>query len=393
MDWTDVARRIAGGEDARTEFKQSLSNFGSIGRTLCAFANGSGGLLVLGVNDSGEIAGLREDPDRVQERLTSLLQSGCNKPVPAECGVRRADQGWVHWVDVPRHLRGFEPFSRSGRFWIRRGRSTVAPSSSELQELMNTFGLVLTEKLVIPSATVDDIDIGAFQDFMRAQGREMDEEPQPPIEDDLRNASVCGAWEGAVRPTLYGLAVFGRNLQGHPQTGSFMVKCAAYAGQDRAGDVLSVGEAKGRLEDQVHRALGWFKSLGHKEAYSGLYRTDIPLLPDGVVREALVNGVIHRDYAIVGSSVMLEVFDDRVDVTSPGVLPNHMSVDEARLGGAPRSRNELMANAMVVARLMEQRGRGWLLMRRLMRDFNGTEPLLANSRGGGYVRATFPLAQ
>ncbi len=131
------------------------------------------------------------------------------------------------------------------------------------------------------------------------------------------------------------------------------------------------------------RAMGWFRSLGHGERYRGIYREDLPLMPENVLREALVNAVIHRDYAQTGTSVLLEVFSDRIDVTSPGTLPNHMTVAQATGGGAPRSRNEMMANAMVVRRLMERRGRGWLLMRRGMRDFNETEPELINEVEGG----------
>ena len=71
-------------------------------------------------------------------------------------------------------------------------------------------------------------------------------------------------------------------------------------------------------------------------------------MPESALREALVNAVIHRDYAVTGSQILLDVFDDRVAVTSPGALPNHMTVEQARRGGAPRSRNEMMANAMVV---------------------------------------------
>ena len=115
--------------------------------------------------------------------------------------------------------------------------------------------------------------------------------------------------------------------------------------------------------------MGWFRSLGRREMYDGIHRRDIPPVPELALREALVNAVIHRDYAITGSQVMLEVFDDRVVVTSPGALPNHMTVDQARQGGAPRSRNEMMANAMVVGGLMERRGRGWLTMRHTMRRF------------------------
>lgn len=129
MDWPEVLRRIKSGENSRTEFKRGLGDFGALGRTLCAFANGDGGLLVIGVDNPDVIAGAREDPERAQERLTNFLQNGCGEPVTADCDRYLTDTGWVHWVDVPRQRRGYEPFSYDGRFWIRRGRATVAPSS------------------------------------------------------------------------------------------------------------------------------------------------------------------------------------------------------------------------------------------------------------------------
>ncbi len=389
MEWSEVLRRIEGGESRHTEFKQSLSDFSSIGRTLCAFANGDGGLLVIGAIDPGIITGTREDPESVQERFTNFLQNGCGKAISGECDSHHTEEGWVHWVVVPRHQRGYEPFSYNGRYWIRRVRSTVAPSPSELQELLNAFGLVLTEKQVIASAEVSDIDVNTFKSFMQAQGKELDREPQPDIESDMSNASVCDQLNGTLRPTLYGLMVFGRDPQGFPHATSLYIQCSRYGGVDQASDVLSAGESRGRLDEQVHRSMGWFRSLGRKEIYEGLYREDVSLIPEEVLREALVNAVIHRDYAIAGSQVMLEVFDDRIVVTSPGALPNHMTVEQAQMGGAPRSRNEMMANAMVVRGLMERRGRGWLAMRHAMHNFNGTEPTLENFVDDRLVRVTF----
>ena len=392
MEWPDVARRIAAGEDARTEFKRGSGDLRSVGKTLCAFANGDGGLIVIGVDDAARtVVGVEADPETVQERLTSLLHTGCGKPVSAHCGRHHSVSGWVHWIDVHRHQRGYEPFAYDGRFWVRRGRATVAPSPSELQGLMNAFGFVLTEQQVVSSATVDDLDFGAVRTFMQAQGMDTDQTPQPAHEDDLRNASIAEELDGVLRPTLYGLMVFGRDPQAFPQTLSLFVQCAAYAGADQAAAVLSAGEGKGRLEDQVNRAMGWFRSLGRREVYQGLYRRDVPPLPEAALREALVNAVIHRDYVVTGSQVLLEVFDDRIVVTSPGALPNHMTVDQARMGGAPRSRNEMMANAMVVWGLMERRGRGWLTMRHAMRHFNGTEPTLTNDERNRFVRVTFRL--
>ena len=246
-----------------------------------------------------------------------------------------------------------------------------------------------TEQQIIPSAVVDDIDFDAVRAFLKAQGLDTDAAPQPTRDDDLRNASVAEDLDGVLRPTLYGLMVFGRDPQRFPHTLNLFVQCAAYGGTDQAAEVLSAGEGRGRIEDQVQRAMGWFRSLGRREIYEGLRRRDVPPMPESALREALVNAVIHRDYAITGSQIMLEAFDDRIVVTSPGALPNHMTVEQARRGGTPRSRNEMMANAMVVRGLMERRGRGWLTMRHAMTRFNGTEPELVNDERNRLVRVTF----
>ena len=391
MEWLDVLRRIEAGEDDATEFKRGLGDGSRVRRALCAFGNGNGGLIVLGVEDSGEIVGVREDAEKVQERLTGFLQTGCSVPVSGRSGRHDDPNGWVHWIEVPRQQRGFEPLHCDGRFWIRRQRSTVEPSPSERQELFNNFGFVLTEEQVIRAAGRDDIDPGAFRGFLRAQGLDADEEPQPSSEEDMRNAGVLVESDGQLHATLFGVMAFGRDPQNQPQTSSFFVQCAAYAGTDSGADVLSVGESKGRLEEQVRRSLGWFASLGRTETYRGVLREDNRQDLERALREALVNAVIHREYAITGSPVLFEVFSDRIDVTSPGTLPNHMAVESVRAGSRPRSRNESMAHAMVVARLMERRGRGWPVMRRAMREFNGTEPELVNEERGKFVRVSFRI--
>lgn len=391
MEWAEVAKRIEEGEGRRTAFQRQAEELAGIGKAICAFANSDGGLIVLGVDDTGRAVGVRDDPEAVQERLTGFLHTGCSVPVSARCGTHRVPDGWIHWIDVPRQMRRFEPLHYRGRYWIRRERSSVEPSASERQELFNNFGFVLTEEQIIRAATPADIDVVEFQSFLRAQGLETEAEPQPASEVAMRNFRVLEEGDGSLHPTLYGLMTFGKAPQAHPQTTSFLIRCAAYAGKDRATDVISAADSRGRLDEQVEHAVGWLRSLGWQERYEGLLRYDTPLVPDLAIREALVNAVIHREYAVTGASVMLEVFSDRIEITSPGNLPNRMRVENVKAGGGPKSRNESMANAMVVKRMMERRGRGWPVMRQALRLFNGTEPELLNDEGGRYVRVTFRL--
>ena len=390
MDWLDILTNIEAGESRKTEFKRGLGDLSAIGKAICAFANTEGGVIILGVDNSQEIVGVRENAEKVQERITGFLQSGCSAPVSARSGRHEDPRGWVHWIEVPRQ-RGFEPLRYDGRVWVRRERSSVEPSSTELQELYNAFGYIITEERTIQAATPAHIDIETFRLHLHSLGFETEEDPQPHDEDDLRNRGILAELGDSLHPTLYGILAFGKAPQSYSQTSNFWVRCFAYEGGDQASNLLQEANAKGRLDEQVHRAIGWFESLGWFESYHGLIREDRPLLPAAALREVLVNAVVHRDYAIMGSHVFLEVFDRRVDVTSPGSLPNNMTVDAVRAGFHPRSRNQLMANYMLDCGFMERRGRGWHVMYRAMREFNGTQPDIIQESPNGYVRVTFHL--
>ena len=106
MEWLDVLQRIEAGEDWRTEFKRGLGDLSDIGKAICAFGNGDGGLIILGVDDAGAIVGVKVDEERVQERLTSFLQSGCSVPVSARCGRHEDPTGWVLWLHASARPHG-----------------------------------------------------------------------------------------------------------------------------------------------------------------------------------------------------------------------------------------------------------------------------------------------
>ena len=389
MDWLDILTKIEGGQGAHTEFRSGL-DLPAVGRDICAFANTDGGVLILGVTDAGRIVGIDGDHQSVQERLTSFLHSCCGSPVSAVLGRHEDPNGWVHWIQVPRQ-HGPEPFQYDGRVWVRRGQSSVEPSPVELQELYRMFGYILTEERTIQAAAASDVDIEVFREYLRRQGVATEAGPQPSDTDDLRNRGVLDDPVGEPRLTLYGALAFGRDPQAYPQTRNFVVECVAYGGGDQASKPLLVGKAAGRLGEQVERSVHWFSGLGRLESYRGLMREDSYLLPLEALRESLVNAVAHRDYTITGSKILLEVFEGHVDITSPGGLPNRISVESVMAGGRPRSRNQSMAHYMVAMGFVEQRGRGWPIMRDAMVRFNDTEPEISQGDEGAFVRVRFHL--
>ena len=390
MDWNGILNRIESGEGETTEFTQGLGDGSKVRRVICAFANTEGGVLILGVADDRRVVGVREDAEAVQERLTGFLSTGCSSPVSAKTGRHKDTNGWVHWVEVPRQ-RGFEPLRCEGRVWIRRARSTTEPSATELQELYNAFGYILTEERTIEAADSSHLDLQKFDAYLAVQGLDSSEGPQPDSQSDLRNCGALADSGGELRPTLYGVLAFGKTPQKYVQTANFWVEGVAYEGQNRASNVLQVAQAKGTVDEQVSRAMGWFAGLGRFESYGELRREDRWLLPGKALREAIVNAVVHRDYALVGSHILLEVFEDHVDVTSPGALPNHMDEEHVLRGALPRARNQQLAHFMLANGFMERRGRGWPIMREEMMAFNGTEPSLLHDKENRVVQVRFSL--
>lgn len=390
MIWSEVLQRIEQGQGAQAEFKRGLGNLSTLGRAICSFANTSGGVLIIGVSDASKVVGVRGNPDKLHERLASFLQTGCSTPVHARIGRQESAEGWVFWIEVPRQ-RGFEPMRHNGRVWVRRDRTSVEPSATELQELYNAFGYVLTEERAILDAPPSHIDLEAFREYLKRMRIDTSSHPQPDSEADLRNRGVIVEVGDEACATLYGVMAFGRDPQRYRRTSNFRIECVAYAGIDRSGEVLQVANGSGRIDEQVERAVGWFLGLGRFESYGDLIREDRHLLPRLAIREALANAVTHRDYAITGSKILLEVFDDRVDVTSPGCLPNGLTLERVRAGANPRSRNEYLAHFMSAMGFAEQRGRGWMIMRSEMRAFNGSEPELLEDNQSKFVRVTFRL--
>ena len=388
MDWIDVLQQIQAGESGRTE----LGRFRSFSdkdwqQAVCAFANTEGGLIVLGVTDDRIIDGVPMDPQAVQEHLSDALHNGFNAPVQARLGYHQDPNGWVHWIEVA-CVRGPEPIRLKGRVLVRRGRQTDEPSASELQELYNIFGLIFTEERVVPGTRADDIEPGAFRAYMQRKGVDLDAEPLP-LETDLFNREILDRdFSGDLRATLFGLMCFGKSPQIHPPTRNLWVDLVAYAGTDRGDDILLAGEARGRLDQQVEHAESWLKSLGRHERYAEMRRADLWPVPLTAFRECVVNAVAHRDYAILGTRVLVEVFDDRIVVTSPGALPSHKRPASVLAGGTPRSRNESIANFLFDLGLMEQRGSGYPRITRAMRQFNGTVPRLEQDRDERWVRVT-----
>ena len=113
----------------------------------------------------------------------------------------------------------------------------------------NAAGGIVTEERAIPDAPPSHIDLGAFRSYLQHLGFDTTNDPQPDSDNDLRNRDVIVEIGGNMHVTLYGILAFGRDPQRYRRTRNFRIECVAYAGDDRACEVLQVANAAGRLDE------------------------------------------------------------------------------------------------------------------------------------------------
>lgn len=383
MDWNEAERHLVAGRDDRTEFMPSLDDLSTVGRTICAFANSRGGVLFLGANASGEIVGVEDDPVEVGDWLDDLLDTGFTSPVPATRGRRRCGAGWVHWIDTP-SLRFLGGVRFEGGFWMRNAWATLEPSPVEVQRLLRDALAFGRDTSLLRGARPEDLDPEAVRLFLaRSGGRSRGPGSERLL--DLLGATVRS--EGRCYVSLSGLLAFGRSPQAFRPARACTVRCTAYWKEFRDWDLMLSSEVGGRFDEQVRGARRWFDRLGWRTLYDGRYRDRGRLLPPTILSEALANAVAHRDYGIPDRSVRLEVFEDRVEVTSPGSLPDLLSLQSLDRG-LQRARNLLAFEALSVAGFTVGCGSGVWRMRSAMRAFNGTEVGFENDTKNQHFRVT-----
>ena len=129
---------------------------------------------------------------------------------------------------------------------------------------VRTFGGVSTELSTIEAADSSHLYLQKFAAYLVAQRLEG---AQPDLQSALRNCGALADLGGELRATLYGVLAFGKTPQKYVQTANFWVEGVAYEGSNRASNVLQVAEAKGTVDEQVSRAMGWFTGLGRFESY------------------------------------------------------------------------------------------------------------------------------
>jgi ATP-dependent DNA helicase RecG len=366
----DILALIAGGEGQTVEFKRDVSQWSDTASELIALANSSGGILLAGVADDGQIVGV-PDPDAAMNALANISRDNCRPSLYPL--IERVEVNGLTVIAVRVDKRTGPPYeNNSGQCYIRVGATKQLASPQQRARLLQQAGLYHFDETPVSGTTIDDLDHEAFRLYFEKIARQSIESIGLSWEQLLEGTRVATTVDDVQRLTVAGLLVFGWEPQHHLRQSR--ISAVRFLGDDVAADRLNPQELNGTLPRLVKNVADYARQyVGVYSRVEGLVRSDKLFYPEPVIREAIVNAIAHRDYGIVGSQVRVFIFDNRFEVRSPGGLPNSMTLESIRLYNH-ESRNPLIAQFLNRLGLMEEFGAGVPTMIRLMREHNGTEP-------------------
>ena len=345
-----IAQLLSMPEGKTLEFKRDLSSPRNILKTLVAFANTSGGRLFIGVEDgSGEILGV-ESPLDEEERLCNLIADNIEPRLVPNVELISFEDKTLLGVEV--YPSGSRPhwIKKEGAevgVYVRLGSSNRKADRELIAELKRTAEGKSFDEQVLPDRTVDDLDFDAAAACF--------ERHRKLLEKDLESLRLVARYQGHLVPTVGGMLLFGKDRELiFPDA---WIQCGRFIGKDKAAifDHIEIHE---HLPVAVERVIEFLKKHAMRGAdFSELRRRDVWSIPLTILREAVVNAVVHADYSQRGAPIRVAFFDDRIEIENPGILLPGLTVEDM-LQGVSRIRNHVIARVFRELDLIEQWGSG-----------------------------------
>lgn len=363
------------------EFKSESVNVDDLADEFVAFANSDGGELWLGIEDDGTASGLSRS---YEEDVMNLCRTACIPPIIVRYEEFEEDSKRIAKVTVPGGKD--KPYYTSrNRYYIRVGSTKRVASREELIRLFQASGAVHYDVVEVERAKITDLDIGQIGEYFTRYNISFFDEPES---ERLRLMSAADLVGENGKPTIAGMLVFGlapeRLL---PQSG---IDFAHFAGDEITADLLDKQNIRSALPRQVENGLAAIKSnLPVASTIQGARRVEAQHYPDRVFRELLVNACVHRNYSITGSNIRVLLFQNRLEVRSPGRLPNTVRLEKLPVGTS-FARNPVLVRLMENLGYVDKLGRGLPMVWQEARKLNQTVEF---SEEGEEFVVTLPLPQ
>jgi ATP-dependent DNA helicase RecG len=325
---TELMRLVRGGEDTYLELKVKLSNSERIAQGIVALANTGGGVIVFGVNDQLRVEGV-DHPEEVQDELVRICREEIQPPIIPFIDRLAFDNGRrIVALEVEGKRRPYR--TRDGRFFIRIGAEKRETTPEELATLLDDARPLSYETLIIPRATINDVDEAHLWSFMRAfEGGAFDEATAKgyPTAEILEKYLLLGTRvSDEVAPTVAALLLFGKDESVARLLPRASIVATRFSGDTTQAPVVERIELRGNLATIYESSLRFVKRYCD---LSDARPNRIPIedaealvvaranYHRGVVSEAIANALMHRDLALRDITTRLHIFDRAIEVVNP----------------------------------------------------------------------------
>ena len=342
----EIARQLRLGEDSHWEFKSvefagdkpKSPRRGDLADEIAAFANADGGVLLCGVTDGGAVEGMsRARMDELERLVAEVCADSIEPPIYPVILRRESKEGAPFLlVSIP---PGYAQHDSPGGSYRRVGSSRRRMTADERLRLAQRRGqarFLWFDKQIVPGTGFGTLDRTLWSSLLSAEGAA---NPEPALE---KMALLAPDEAGVPRATVAGILLCTQNPENWLPNAR--ISAARYRGTDRASGQVDAQEIAGPLNRQIAGAVAFAIRNMQVSARKDPARADLPQYSDKALFEAVVNAVAHRDYAMRSSAIRLSMFADRLEIQSPGSLPNTLTVESMEVRQA--TRNEALASAL-----------------------------------------------
>jgi ATP-dependent DNA helicase RecG len=344
-------------EGKTVEFKRDLSSPKNLLKTLVAFANTAGGRVIVGVDDKvREPLGV-ESPLDEEERLTNLIADSIEPRLVPNIEMITIAGKTLLIVEV--YLSNARPHYLKAQgaengVYVRLGSSNRQADRELIADLRRSIEGIAFDELPMPELAESDLDLTVARSYFKGR-RELDEQA-------LLTLKLLRPEQGRLVPTKGAMLLFGKDRIFHfPDA---WVQCGRFAGVDKAA-IFDHIELDQPLPQAVDSILSFLKKHAMRGAdFSQAQRRDVWSIPLGILREVVINALVHADYSQRGAPIRVAFFDDRIEVENPGILLPGMTIEDMKQG-ISKIRNPVIARVFRELNLIEQWGSG---VRRIFRE-------------------------
>ena len=339
MEAVELLQIIQKAESSIVQFKERVNDAYSIATEMVALSNSLGGLILIGINDkTGVLNGLNfQELQATNQLLVNAASDNVKSPITIF--TETVPVNGQNIIVVKIREGSDKPYKdNKGIIWIKNGSDKrKVTSNEELLRLLQSSGNVFADEETVQNTTQNDIDIDLFKKFVLNKTGENVEKLDVPISQILNSMSLAKG----DNLTLSGLLLFGKKPQVFRPV--FTVQCIAFVGNDIAGTEYRDSEPPfdGNLPILYSKTMNFIERNLHKiqvaESFNSLGQLEVPR---EALEELLVNALIHRDY-FIKSSIKVFIFDNRIEIISPGKLPNSLTVEKIK-SGTSISRNPIL---------------------------------------------------